>query len=303
MRRLETALCLALFCLQPTTAGRTHSTEAAFGLPSRRRAAAARNKLDTQRSSPLASSNLPPPNGDSDSNDEEEEERQELRNIRRKVKQLANNFVVRPIVSTVPLPRAIASVLKDATVGAVDMAVEEVLSRRQTNANGNSGLPSSNDAINFNVTDLVNDAFAPMELSLIEMEQALKRARLSMAEAKEQATEAIEAVQVAAIAQAAGAATAVAAAEEVASQEILADIYDDTVDVDVSTLTYDDVGYHQSEMDPPFLDEAQCLVPGEAIVRVEKAPENSRRIFAGIDIFASVDDVWKVINENADVLL
>ena len=116
-----------------------------------------------------------------------------------------------------------------------------------------------------------------------------------MAEAKEQATEAIEAIQVAAIAQATGAATAVEAAEKVATQEIMAGPYwDDTVDVDVTTMTYDEVGYHTSEMDPPFLDEEQCLVPGEAVVRVEKAPENSRRIFAGIDIFASVDDVWNV---------
>jgi len=246
---------------------------------------------------PLAST----PNDD-DKEPELENEEGRQRNIRKKVKQLAHNFVVRPIVSTAPLPRAIASVLRDATVSAVDMAVEEVLSRRQPSGSKkvsstsltsiDSGLASS--VANYNVTGLVNEAFAPMEASLIEMEEALRHARESMAEAKEQATEAIEAVQVAAIAQAAGAATAVAAAEEVASQEIMSDIWDDSIDVDVSTLTYDDVGYHQSEMDPPFLDEAQCLIPGEAIVRVEKAPENSRRIFAGIDILASVDDVWKV---------
>ncbi len=47
-------------------------------------------------------------------------------------------------------------------------------------------------------------------------------------------------------------------------------------------------------MAPPFIGEDQCLVPGEAVVRVEKAMENSRRIFAGIDILASVDDVWEV---------
>jgi hypothetical protein len=49
-----------------------------------------------------------------------------------------------------------------------------------------------------------------------------------------------------------------------------------------------------SDMSPPFIGEDQCLVPGEAVVRVEKAVENSRRIFAGIDILASVDDVWNV---------
>ena len=41
---------------------------------------------------------------------------------------------------------------------------------------------------------------------------------------------------------------------------------------DAMGLKYDDVGYHLSEMSPPFIDEDQCLVPGEALVRVEKAP-------------------------------
>ena len=63
---------------------------------------------------------------------------------------------------------------------------------------------------------------------------------------------------------------------------------------DIHNLRYEDVDYHMSEMAPPFIDEDQCLVPGEAVVRVEKAPDNSRRIFAGIDITASVDEIWKV---------
>eukprot|EP00555_Chaetoceros_dichaeta_P009837 CAMPEP_0198255230 /NCGR_PEP_ID=MMETSP1447-20131203/5388_1 /TAXON_ID=420782 /ORGANISM="Chaetoceros dichaeta, Strain CCMP1751" /LENGTH=564 /DNA_ID=CAMNT_0043941549 /DNA_START=229 /DNA_END=1923 /DNA_ORIENTATION=+ len=70
---------------------------------------------------------------------------------------------------------------------------------------------------------------------------------------------------------------------------------------DVSSLTYDDVDYQTSEMSPPFIGEDQCLVPGEAVVRVEKAPENSRRIFAGIDIMASVDDVWSVLTNYAEL--
>lgn len=32
-------------------------------------------------------------------------------------------------------------------------------------------------------------------------------------------------------------------------------------------------------------------------MRVENAPENSRRIFAGIDIMASVDTVWEVLTD------
>lgn len=222
---------------------------------------------------------------DGDKNDDPYEEETRRKKIRKKVKELANMFVVRPIVSTVPLPGAIASVLKDATIGAVDMAVEEVMSRKQGG--------SANVLADYNVTVLVEEAFAPMEASLVQMEDALIKARASMKEAKLQAAQAIEAIQVAAIAQAAGAAEAVAAAEEVAARKVLADIYD-SVDVDVTTLTYDDVGYHQSEMEPPYIGEDQCLIPGEAVVRVEKAPSNSRRIFAGIDIFASVDDVWKV---------
>jgi hypothetical protein len=75
----------------------------------------------------------------------------------------------------------------------------------------------------------------------------------------------------------------VAAAEE----KVIADIG--------SSLSLHDVDF--SDMAPPFLDETQCLVPGEPVVRVEKAPENSRRIFAGVDIMASVDDVWKVLTD------
>jgi len=51
-------------------------------------------------------------------------------------------------------------------------------------------------------------------------------------------------------------------------------------------------------MSPPFIGEDECLVPGEPVVRVEKAPQKSRRIFAGIDIpDASVDDVWMLLTD------
>jgi len=66
---------------------------------------------------------------------------------------------------------------------------------------------------------------------------------------------------------------------------------------DVSSLAYDDVDYTLTEMSPPFINEDECLVPGEPIVRVEKAPQNSRRIFAGIDIPVSVDDVWDLLTD------
>ena len=203
--------------------------------------------------------------------------------MRQKMASLARNIVVRPIASAAPVPGAIAAILKDATLGAVDMAVEEVMSRRSAPLKGTP----------LNVEELIDEAFAPMEASLQEMEQALATARTSLEDAKLHATSAIQAVQAAAIAQAEGAAVAMAAAEDPASLKAMKDVYN-TTEVDVASLTYDDVGYHLSEMSPPFLDEDQCLVPGEAIVRVEKAPENSRRIFAGIDIPVSVDTVWQV---------
>lgn len=41
-----------------------------------------------------------------------------------------------------------------------------------------------------------------------------------------------------------------------------------------------------------------CLIPGgSAVVRVEDAPGNARRIFTGIDIRGTVDDVWKVLTD------
>jgi hypothetical protein len=66
---------------------------------------------------------------------------------------------------------------------------------------------------------------------------------------------------------------------------------------DVSTLKYEDVDYTLTDMAPPFINEDECLVPGEPVVRVEKAPQNSRRIFAGIDIPVSVDEVWNLLTD------
>ncbi len=48
---------------------------------------------------------------------------------------------------------------------------------------------------------------------------------------------------------------------------------------------------------PAALLDDVCLVPGEPIVRVEEAPDNSRRIFTGIDITANIDDVWGVLTD------
>jgi Polyketide cyclase / dehydrase and lipid transport len=157
---------------------------------------------------------------------------------------------------------------------------------------------------------LVDEAFLPVEKTLDEIEQQLKGMRLSIREAKQQAITAIEAIEVAAMAQAAGAAEAVKVAEETASRKVLEDIYaaaheendEETTMIQSQQLSaFNDVDYSTSEMAAPFIGEDQCLVLGEPVARVEKAPENSRRIFAGIDIPHSVDDVWSLLTDYANL--
>lgn len=238
------------------------------------------------------------------------------RRIRQRVKALAKSVVARPLAlaSTVPMPSAIAAVLKEASWAAVEQVEEALNQQRSDNNNNNNvgknggsispeaGTESSKEIIN----SIVDEAFAPMEASLVELETSLQRARESLVTAKLQSFQAIEALQMAAVAQAEvtaqRAASAVAEVEQKAQRQVMAEIYSNAISgsgsanerVDLSTLTFDDVDYDSSEMAPPFLDPDSCLIPGEPVVRVEKAPENSRRIFAGIDIMASVDDVWNV---------
>ena len=230
------------------------------------------------------SDELDPPPKKSDVNGEKADERKSRMG---RVKKLAKKMLVKPL-QLVPMPQAIAAVLKDATYAAVE-EVEDIITK---NAGDNVlALEKSKEM----VSALVEEAFKPVELTLLELEQTLAKTRAALEDAKLQSMDAIEAIQIAAIAQAEGAATAVAQAEKVAELQVMRDIYSSAMsDADVSKLEFDDVDYDSSEMAPPFLDEDSCLVPGEPVVRVEKAPENSRRIFAGIDIPASVDDVWKV---------
>eukprot|EP00913_Durusdinium_trenchii_P007906 g7417.t2 len=50
------------------------------------------------------------------------------------------------------------------------------------------------------------------------------------------------------------------------------------------------------EEKPVVLTDLVCLIPGgEPVVRLEDAPGNARRIFTGIDISASVEEVWDVM--------
>jgi Polyketide cyclase / dehydrase and lipid transport len=227
-----------------------------------------------------------------------DEENQRIQ-FRSKLSKFAKNVVLRPIVSAAPMPLAIASLIRDATVEAVDMAVDEVLSRAR---GGNDSTIHKDADFNYNtaiqVTDLIQEAFAPMEKSLIEMEESLARARIALQNAKAQATQAVQAVEAAALAQAKGTKAVAAAVEKEAAKIVMADLFDVSEDLqDISSLRYDEVGYDLSEMTPPFLAEDSCLVPGEAVVRVEKAPENSRRIYAGIDIPVSVEKVWSLLTD------
>lgn len=239
----------------------------------------------------------------SSSNDENQRAR-----FRNKLSRFAKNMVLRPIAAAVPMPLAIASVIREATVDAVDMAVEEVMTRTRSGNASPHFIDSDDDDENdvsprmvMDAVDLVQEAFAPMEASLLEMEEALVRARRSLQDAKAQATQAIQAVEAAARAQAKGTAEAVAAVEKKAATIVMADLFDYSESDDVLSLSYDDVGYQSSEMTPPFIAEDLCLVPGEAVVRVEKAPENSRRIYAGIDIPVGVDVVWNLLTDYANL--
>ena len=174
-------------------------------------------------------------------------------------------------------------------------------------------LTNAEDGKLIDVTALIDEAFRPMEVSLAQVEVQLELAKQAMREAKLQSIAAMSAVEAAAIAQAEGAAQAVKMAERQAGRTALAEMYvaaQDTStsssskspnklrsDSDLAQLSFDDIDYATSEMAPPFLNDDQCLIPGEPVVRVEKAPENSRRIFAGIDIPQSVDEIWNLLTD------
>jgi hypothetical protein len=208
-----------------------------------------------------------------------------------RVKNLAKKLLAKPL-QVVPMPQAIAAVLRDATYAAVEEVEVKLVGGRWSEPNARVDALKSTKEL---VTNLVEDAFAPLELRLQELEESLVKARTAVELAKLDSIDAIEAIQVAAIAQAEGAAKAVAQAEKVAELQVMKDIYSNAVSTaDVSGLSFEDLDFESSEMAPPFLDPDSCLIPGEPVIRVEKAPENSRRIFAGIDIMASVDDVWNV---------
>ena len=185
------------------------------------------------------------------------------------------------------------------------------------------------DAISLAKTS-VADAFDAAEMALSKVEVDIGKARKELEQAKRDATLGLAVAEKAAAEAAMKAryatesAVAVAASDEDATQsssesEVSVEtttktdnvdmntaeetLYEDGeiagewADFDVSSLKYEDVDYTLTDMAPPFINEDECLVPGEPVVRVEKAPQNSRRIFAGIDIPVSVDDVWKLLTD------
>ena len=132
---------------------------------------------------------------------------------------------------------------------------------------------------------IVDEAFGPLEDSLKELEDSLVTARAAFSKAKLQSFQAMEAME------AVASSSSSRVEKEVAAFD---DIY-----TNLDALTFEDIDYESSEMAPPFLDQDSCLMTdAEPLVRVEKAPDNSRRIFAGIDILASTEDVWKVRHTN-----
>lgn len=147
---------------------------------------------------------------------------------------------------------------------------------------------------NIPIKEIVDEAFAPAEESLRELEDSLIAARAALENAKIQTYRAIEAVgTTSSAAEMNMIASNVIATNGDSAEENADDLSND--DSELESMTFEDVDYESSEMAPPFLDQDSCLMPdAEPLVRVEKAPDNSRRIFAGIDILASADDVWNV---------
>eukprot|EP00584_Thalassiosira_punctigera_P022233 CAMPEP_0172556870 /NCGR_PEP_ID=MMETSP1067-20121228/69662_1 /TAXON_ID=265564 ORGANISM="Thalassiosira punctigera, Strain Tpunct2005C2" /NCGR_SAMPLE_ID=MMETSP1067 /ASSEMBLY_ACC=CAM_ASM_000444 /LENGTH=333 /DNA_ID=CAMNT_0013345789 /DNA_START=36 /DNA_END=1034 /DNA_ORIENTATION=+ len=64
-----------------------------------------------------------------------------------------------------------------------------------------------------------------------------------------------------------------------------------------TAFKYEDVDYAATAMGAPSISGECRIVLGEPFVIMEKAPQNSRRIFAGIDIPASVEMVWNVMTD------
>lgn len=222
-----------------------------------------------------------------------------------------------------PMPRAIAALIRDAAQAAVEVAVEEIHAKVvKSNEDGHDDEDYS-QVVDF--ARVAKAAEAAVETSYANRSFRAKLEVLTQelvtltADAERTAEECMAAaVSAAELANKAQRQAKQVASQAVAVQEILnqmmfvqptepplvsSDHHQPSTTGSTSskpgfsearTLTFTDVDFTASSMAPPFIGEDQCLVPGEAVVRVEKAPDNSRRIFAGIDIMSSVDEVWNV---------
>jgi hypothetical protein len=225
-----------------------------------------------------------------------------------------------------PMPRAIAALIRDAAQAAVEVAVEEIHAKVVKSNGMDDGEEDGNDVEDYSqVVDFARVAKAAEAAVETSFANRSFRAKLEVltqelvtltADAERTAEEcmaaAVSAAELAnkAQKQAKQVASQAVAVQEILNQMMFAQPTETPVELDQSsttgvtsskpgfsearTLTFSDVDFSASSMAPPFIGEDQCLVPGEAIVRVEKAPDNSRRIFAGIDIMSSVDEVWNV---------
>lgn len=228
-----------------------------------------------------------------------------------------------------PMPRAIAALIRDAAQAAVEVAVEEIHAKVVKSDGINDGEEDGNDVEDYSqVVDFARVAKAAEAAVETSFANRSFRAKLEVltqelvtltADAERTAEEcmaaAVSAAELAnkAQRQAKQVASQAVAVQEILNQMMFAQPTETPVELDqpsttgvtsskpgfseARTLTFSDVDFSASSMAPPFIGEDQCLVPGEAIVRVEKAPDNSRRIFAGIDIMSSVDEVWNVLTD------
>lgn len=206
--------------------------------------------------------------------------------MRNKVLKLAKSIVVkRPPKGMIELaakPQAIGALLKDAAEGAAD---EMMLG--STTATTTATTTRSATTTGADVTDArrrTEAAFATAEAAIAEARDTLDTVRSTLATAKRQALLALDEAET-------------LQGRRTDDDADATPVAADFTSIDISEMSYDDVDYELSEMSPPFIGEDMCLVPGVPLVRVEKAPENSRRIFAGIDIMASAEDVWNVLTD------
>lgn len=223
---------------------------------------------------------------------------------RQAVLNIARTIVQKGPISTaaaaVRKPQAIGAILRDAAEGALELSTNEseFASKSELgNINGNIS-PKTFEQLKDNTAN----AFYVAERAVEDAQEQLDMMKKSLQEAKTEAFTAIEQAEVQMEEmkkenQRISALTDSSLSSVVGSNKLLQEEEAKSFP-ELDDLSYEDVDYQMSEMAPPFIGEDMCLVPGVPLVRVERAPENSRRIFAGIDIMASVDDVWNVSSHN-----